>query len=352
MEIDYINGPKTDEIFGMSKYQKEINERIKDIKLNPIEYPKVSKNKEINNAVKYLVYPYIVKKNVKKNNLKHITGQDLAYILELVKLERTIVTCHDLIPWVYDNNRLPTWKLNIRGLKKADRIITVSEYSKNEIVKCVGYPEDQIIVIPNAVDHNNYYVKRDRGIVKKLGISNTEKIILYVGSEQQRKNVPFILEAISLLKKKLPEIKLLKVGTPQVPGAREKLLKLMEVLDIQKEVIFVGYVSEDDLTKYYNAADLFVFPSLYEGFGLPPLEAMACGTPVITSNLTSLPEVVGDSAITIDPYDVNAFAEAMYSLLTEESLRKEMISKGLKRAQLFNWEKSAKETRQVYEMIN
>ncbi|WP_410507580.1 glycosyltransferase family 1 protein [Methanosarcina hadiensis] len=352
MEIDYINGPKTDEIFGMSKYQKEINERIKDIKLNPIEYPKVSKNKEINNAVKYLVYPYIVKKHVKKNNIKHITSQDLAYILKLVKLERTIVTCHDLIPWVYDNNRLPTWKLNMRGLKKADRIITVSEYSKNEIIKYVGYSEDQITVIPNAVDHNNYYVKRNRGIVKKLGISDTEKVILYVGSEQPRKNVPFILEAISVLKKKLPEIKLLKVGTPQVPGAREKLLKLIEVLDIQKEVVFVGYVSEGDLTKYYNAADLFVFPSLYEGFGLPPLEAMACGTPVITSNLTSLPEVVGDSAITIDPYDVNEFAEAMYDLLTDENLRKEMINKGLKRAQLFNWEKSAEETRQVYEMIN
>jgi glycosyltransferase involved in cell wall biosynthesis len=352
MEIDYINGMKTDEIFGMSKYQKEIHERIKDVKLNHIEYPKISKKKQVNSAVKYFLYPLIVKKNVKKQNIKHITSQDLAYLLELVKLEKTIVTCHDLIPWVYDNNRLPTWKLNMRGLKKTDRIITVSEYSKNEIVRYVGYPEDQITVIPNAVDHNNYYVKRDREILKKLGIQDTEKVILYVGSEQPRKNVPFLLEAISVLKKKLPGIKLLKIGVPQVSGVREKLLKLTEVLDIQKEVIFVGYVSENDLTKYYNAVDLFVFPTLYEGFGLPPLEAMACGTPVITSNVTSLPEVVGDSAITIDPYDVNAFAEAMFELLTDEKLREDMINKGLKRAQLFNWEKSAKETFKVYEELN
>lgn len=343
---------KTEEIFGMSKYQKEIHERIKNVKLHPIEYPKISKKRQINSAVKYLVYPFIVKKQVKKENIKHITSQDLAYLLELVKLEKTIITCHDLIPWVYDNNRLPTWKLNMKGLKKADRIITVSEYSKNEIVKYVGYPEDQITVIPNAVDHNNYYVKRDREIVKKLGVPDTQKVILYVGSEQPRKNVPFLLEAISLLKKKLPGIKLLKIGVPQVSGVREELLKLIEVLDIQKEVIFVGYVSENDLTKYYNAADLFVFPTLYEGFGLPPLEAMACGTPVITSNVTSLPEVVGDSAVTIDPYDVNAFAEAMYDLLTDEKLRENMINKGLKRAQLFNWEKSAKETLKVYEQLN
>lgn len=352
MEIDYINGLKTDEIFGMSKYQKEIHERIKNIKLNPIEYPKVSKKRQINSAVKYLVYPYIVRRRVKKDNVKHITSQDLAYLLELVKLEKTIVTCHDLIPWVYDNNRLPTWKLNMRGLKKADRIITISEYSKSDIIRHVEYPEDQISIAPPAVDHSSYYVNRNREIVKRFGIKDTEKVILYVGSEQPRKNVPFLLEALSQLKKKLPEIKLLKIGTPQVPGVREKLLKLIETLGLQQEVIFAGYVSESDLTKYYNAANLFVFPTLYEGFGLPPLESMACGTPVISSNVTSLPEVVGDSAITIDPYDVDAFAEAMYDLLTDEKLRENMINKGLKRAQLFSWEKSAEETLKVYKQLN
>lgn len=351
MEIDYINGIKTDEIYGMSKYQKEIHERITGINLNPIEYPKLSEKRQINSAVKYLVYPCIVKTKVKKENIKHVTSQDLAYLLELVKLKKTIVTCHDLIPWVYDNNRLPTWKMNIKGLKKADRIITISEYSKSEIIKHVGYPEEQISIASPAVDHNNYYVKRDKTIVRKLGIPDNYKVILYVGSEQPRKNVPFLFEAISQLKKKLPEIKLLKIGTPQVPGAREKLIKLTETLGIQNEVIFVGYVSENDLTEYYNAAELFVFPSLYEGFGLPPLEAMACGTPVITSNLTSLPEVVGDSAITADPYDVNAFAEAMYALLTDEKLREKIMSKGLKRAKLFSWEKSAQETLKAYKSL-
>lgn len=352
MEIDYINGLKTAEVSGTSKYQKNIHEKIKDLKLNIIEYPLISKNGNVDGAVKYLMYPLIVKSKVKKGNVKHITSQNLAYLLKLVKLEKTIVTCLDLIPWVYDNNRLPTWKLNIQGLKLADRIITISEYSKNEIIKHVGYPEEKITVIPTAVDHSNYYVKRDREIIEKLGIPKNYKIILYVGSEQPRKNIPFILEAISHLKTKLPDIKFVKVGNPQSPGAREELIKQINTLGLQNEVKFVGFVSESDITKYYNAADLFVFPSLYEGFGLPPLEAMACGTPVITSNFTSLPEVVGDSAIIVDPYDVKAFAEAMYNLLTDEKLREEMITKGLKRAKLFSWERSAEKTLNVYKQLN
>ncbi|MFZ2499808.1 glycosyltransferase family 4 protein [Methanosarcina sp.] len=352
MEIDYINGLKTDEIFGMSKYQRKIHERIIDIKLNHIEYPMISKKRIINDAVKYLVYPFIVKRKVRKNNIKHVTSQDLAYLLKLVKLEKTIVTCFDLIPWVYDNEQLPTSKLKIKGLKKAERIITISEYSKKDIIKHLGYPENKISIVYPAVDHDIYYVKRDREIIKKLGILDTHKVILYVGSEQPRKNVPFLLEAISQLKKRIPEIKLLKIGNSQVPGAREKLLELIETLGLQEEVIFVGYVSENDITKYYNAADLFVYPSLYEGFGMPPLEAMACGTPVVTSNVTSLPEVVADAAITIDPHEVNAFVEAMYNVLTDEKLRENMIDKGLKRAQLFNWERSAEEMHRVYKQLN
>lgn len=352
MEIDYINGLKTDEIFGMSKYQRKIHERIIDIKLNHIEYPMISKKRIINDAVKYLVYPFIVKRKVRKNNIKHVTSQDLAYLLKLVKLEKTIVTCFDLIPWVYDNEQLPTSKLKIKGLKKAERIITISEYSKKDIIKHLGYPENKISIVYPAVDHDIYYVKRDREIIKKLGILDTHKVILYVGSEQPRKNVPFLLEAISQLKKRIPEIKLLKIGNSQVPGAREKLLELIETLGLQEEVIFVGYVSENDITKYYNGADLFVYPSLYEGFGMPPLEAMACGTPVVTSNVTSLPEVVADAAITIDPHEVNAFVEAMYNVLTDEKLRENMIDKGLKRAQLFNWERSAEEMHRVYKQLN
>ena len=123
------------------------------------------------------------------------------------------------------------------------------------------------------------------------------------------------------------------------------------MLGLEREVIFAGYVDEDELPAWYNAADLFVYPSLYEGFGLPPLEAMACGCPVITSNTSSLPEVVGDAGIMVDPHDVDALADAMERVLTDESLREDMRRRGLERAKRFSWQRSAREMWDIYEEV-
>ncbi|MCQ6963212.1 glycosyltransferase family 4 protein [Methanolobus chelungpuianus] len=350
MEIDYINGLKTDEIYGMSKYQKGILQNINTIQLNRIEYPNV--NPVINTLTRYSVYPFIVKKDLKKENIKHITSQDLAYILKFVKMERSVVTCHDLIPVVYDKTRSPVWKLNMEGLKKSDRIITISDFSKTDIVKHLDYPEDQIRIASPAVNHSTYFEKRDRGVLAKHNIKDNEKVILYVGSEQPRKNVPNLIKAFSKLKNKFPYVKLLKIGKPQHPSARKELLELIDLLKLNKDVVFIGYISEEELTKYYNAADLFIFPSLYEGFGLPPLEAMACGTPVITSNTSSLPEVVDDSGIMVDPFDIDSMATQMYDILTNEALHESLVKKGLKRARMFTWKDTAKKTMEVYNELS
>jgi glycosyltransferase involved in cell wall biosynthesis len=351
MEIDYINGLQTTEIFGRSKYQKEIHERIKNIKLNAIEYTHIIKVRGIDTATTYLLYPHIVKKKVKRDNTKHITSQELAYLLKLIKLNNVIVTCYDLIPWIYDNNRSLKWRLNMAGLKKADRIITISEFSKNEIIKYLGYSEDKIHIIYPAVDHDHYHERRDREILKRFDIPEGDRVILYVGSEQSRKNFPSLIKAFSKLKKMLPDVKLLKIGNPQKRGARKELLKLTGTLNLQNDIVFVEYVPERDMPKFYNAADLFVFPSFYEGFGLPPLEAMACGTPVITSNTSSLPEVIGDAGIMVDPSDIDGLVDVMRKVLSNDGLREDMVKKGLKRAKMFSWEKAAKETLEVYEEV-
>ena len=351
MEIDYINGLKTDKIFAMSKYQNEINARLKNVELNRIEYPDVSKLAGINKAVELFVYPFIVKQKVIENNVKHITRQDLSFILELENLKKTIITCHDIIPIAYYNTRNPIWKLNAKGLRKAERIITVSEFSKRDISKYIKYPEEKIEVIPPAVNHDLYYQNRNRSMLGKYGIKENEKVILYVGAEEPRKNIQLLINAFRKLKNKIPEVKLLKVGMPNYIGVRKKLLKQIESLDLQKDVIFTGYVSERELAEIYNAVDLFVFPSLYEGFGMPPLEAMACGTPVITSDTSSLPEVVGNAAIISDPYDADKFTERMYELLTDEELRKEIIKKGFQRSKIFKWEDSAQKTLKVYKEL-
>jgi glycosyltransferase involved in cell wall biosynthesis len=391
MEIDYISGPRTEKIFGMSKYQMEIFKRIEQVEWNIIEYDSIlqSLEKKYNviftsksynasnkqNSVKspaenklfnFLIemgkrtfnsidrnrYINIVKKGIKNGNVKHITYQDLAYLLNSIKMDNTILTCHDLIPWIYEKNRSKMWKDNIKGLKKADKIITGSEFSKNEIIKHLNYPENRIQVVKDAVDHSAYYPHRSKIILNTRNIPTHYKFILYVGSETPRMNVPTLLKAFYQLKKRFSPVKLLKIGDPQSFGVREKNLRLIKDLNLERDVIFLGYVPEDELPQWYNAADVSVYPCLYAGFGLPPLEAMACGTPVITSNTTSLPEVVGDAGIMIEPTDYNLLAEKMYQVLNNNGLREDMMKKGLKRAQIFNWDKSSKDTLQIYELMN
>ena len=249
---------------------------------------------------KYRYIP-IVKNKVKEGNIKHITSQELAFLLNSILLENVIVTCYDLIPLVYDKERSLIWKENMNGLKKADIIITISRFSKDEIVKHLDYPEDRIKIVYPGVDHSVYYKKRDKKILREHNISNEDKLILYVGSETPRMNVPVLIKAFSKLKKKLPNIKLVKIGESQSYGARENILKLIKDLNLQDDVIFEGYIPEGELPLWYNASDVLVYPCEYAGFGLPPLEAMACGTPVVTSNTTSLPEVVGDAGIMVEP---------------------------------------------------
>ena len=392
MEIDYITGPKTDKVFGMAKYQNEICKRITDLKFNIIDYnsltvlfekkyksifPQNNSNdsnspneassnklikhvifnrtintgKNISNNIDRYRYSNLIKREIKKDNVKHVASQQFAYLLKSLKLDKSIITCYDLIPWAYENNHSSFWKNNIEGLGKADKIITISEFSKSEIIKYVDYPDDKIEIVYPAVDHDIYYKTRDKNILKRLNISDSCKIILYVGSEEPRQNVDMLINAFSELKKQLPEVKLIKIGNPHLHGAREKILELIKKLNLQKDIIFMDYVPEEELPKWYNAADLVVYPCSYAGFGMPPLEAMACGTPVITSNTTSLPEVVGKEGIMVDPHKIPDLSSNMYDVLTDENLAKNMSIKGLKRSKMFNWEESAKKTVEIYEKM-
>lgn len=352
MEVDYIKGIKSNEIFAMSKYEKQLTRCLTSVKFNVIEYPDVGAKANI--VSKYILYPLIVKLRTKKSNIKHITSQDLAFVNKYIDSSKAIITCHDVIPWVYEREHMSIWKKNAEGILKAKRLITVSEYSKNDIVKSLGYPRENILVIPPAIDHSLYYKKShmDKKFISKYGISEDEKIILYVGSERPRKNLPRLLKAIKCLKDKIANIKLVKIGNSQMPGARNNLISLARNLDIENDIIFLDQVGEQELVNFYNIADVFVFPSLYEGFGMPPIEAMACGCPVVTSNVTSLPEVVADAALTVDPINIEDITNAMYILLTEEDFKKELVQKGYERAKDFTWENSAQKLFHLYQEMN
>jgi len=230
---------------------------------------------------------------------------------------------------------------------KIDLILAVSESEKQNISQKLGIPRDKIKVIyPGVADdfklNNDEEVKK---VLEKYGIDFP--FIFHISAYQPRKNVVRLIKAFHRLKiEKKVEHKLV-IGGNQSESVREAVKNL----NMEKEVTFLGFVDDRDLPKLYTAADLFVFPSLHEGFGLPILEAMACGAPVITSNVFCMPEVAGGAAVLVNPYDVNEIARAMYNVLTNDELRKEMIKRGMRRAKQFSWRKCAEEHLKAYKDI-
>jgi len=224
--------------------------------------------------------------------------------------------------------------------KNALRIVTVSNFSKKEIVELLKIPEEKVVVIYNAVSER-FLAASGKTVDYKEG-----EYILAVSSLNPRKNFRNLLSAFGRLK--FSGIKLV------IAGERKNIFadrELKNLVGENKNVIFYGYASDEDLIGLYKNARLLIYPSLYEGFGLSPLEAMACGCPIIVSNTTSLPEVCGDAAYYVDPHSEESIADGMYMVLTDETLRQDLIRKGFERVKLFSWEKSAKEYIKVFEEV-
>lgn len=267
-----------------------------------------------------------------------------------------VITLHDVIPYKMPdtvgeqylkifNEKLP----NIIPL--CDGIITVSEYSKEDIIKAFNYPREKIYVTYLASE--DIYKPYDKALSKSIiekNYSITGDYILYIGGFSPRKNILGLLNSFSLL---LPKLK--KDTKLVIAGSKGKSYdiykKRAQDLHIDDKVIFPGFISMDHIPFMYNACELFVYPSFYEGFGLPPIEAMACGVPVIASNATSIPEIVKDSTLLVNPYDVNDLSEKMYNALLDNNLRQSLITKGLKRASTLTWEHTAASTLSAYQNI-
>ena len=235
--------------------------------------------------------------------------------------------------------------------KRADKIITISQFSKKDIANNLNIREDKIKVTYCGIDRN-FKVIADADLKNKISLKYSlgEKFILYVGALQPRKNIKSLLKAYAnLRKRKKIDHELVFVGGT---GWRNKdIFLLIKELNISKDVKFLGYIAEDELPIIYNLADFFVYPSFVEGFGMPVLEAFACGCPVIASKTSGLPEVAGDAAIMIDPYSVVDLQEAIIQLANDNSLKDNLVSKGLDRAKMFSWERCAEQTLGIYKDI-
>ncbi len=239
-------------------------------------------------------------------------------------------------------------RLVVLGLRQADAIVAVSHYVKTLLVQRLHLPPAPIRVIQEGVDTEVFRSAPSRRTVReRLSLDPDRQWILYVGSEQARKNFVGLIRAFAELRRDRPDLELLKVGQPEVADERRRALSLARELGVLDHIRFAGHAGDADLRAFYNAADVFVFPSLCEGFGLPPLEAMACGVPVVCANTSSLPEVVGDAAATCAPTPAG-LAAAIAGVLDDPVYAAELRVRGRDRASAMSWTSTARATAALY----
>ncbi len=282
-------------------------------------------------------------------------GADLVhgpvFVGPLLALCPVIVTIHDLsfirFPALFRSaNRLYLTVLTRLSAQRARRLIAVSAYTAAETTRLLGVPPEQIDVVYHGVDPAFRPLPTDEVAAFRQRRGLPERFVLFVGTLEPRKNLVRLVDAFARIHENGGRTGLVLAGGQG--WLYDELFARVEALGLSKEVIFPGYVMNDELPLWYNATTILAYPSVYEGFGLPVLEAQACGTPVLTSNVSSLPEAAGDAALMVDPYDVEALAAGLSRLLTDELLRHELRERGLTHAKEFTWSHTAQETARVY----
>lgn len=301
---------------------------------------------------------------VKQADVIHYPWFDLfSRTLKLNKIS-TVVTIHDTTPLVFPKE-YPVGlrgKINLflqkRMLKKCKQIITVSNYSEKDITKYLNIPKEKITVIPEAASEVFQMLSDSEKLSIKRKYKLPDRFLLYVGDANFVKNLPFLIDGYKILKEKFQDLKLILIGGvflkkpnnidhPELKSLQTLFNKIDEY-KLKDDIIMPGQIPIKDLVGFYNLAIVYVQPSLYEGFGLPILEAFACGVPVISSNASSLSEVGGGAVLYFDPKNLNELVGVLEELIQDNSLRSKLLKSGLQRSKLFSWKGVADETIKVY----
>jgi glycosyltransferase involved in cell wall biosynthesis len=268
---------------------------------------------------------------------------------------RSVVTFHDmtffLYPQLHTRSKQAFFPLTIRAsARSADAIIAVSESTRADSIRLLGIPGEKIIATPLGVDPAFRPIRDLESLdVVRQRYNLPDRFILYVGLVEPRKNLSGLIRAYRSALEGGIAHRLVVVG--RFGWSYQQVLDEIEALGLQERVQFTGYIPQADLPIVYNLASLFVYPTLYEGFGLPALEAMACGTPVVTSNVASLPEIIGEAGVLIPPGDQQALSQALQDVLSDPGLQTHLAIKGPQQASQFTWERTARQTLQVYRQV-
>lgn len=270
---------------------------------------------------------------------------------------KTVVTVHDMVIKAYPETVRARTKYFLytgleKSMKRADVIVTDSNFSKTEIEKYYPKYADKVRVVPCGVDLERFHPIEDTTqIIKvKQKFNLSDEYFLYIGTIEPRKNLTRLIEGYSKFVEKYPECPNLVLAGGK-GWLNDEIYSSIEKLGLKDKATFTEYIPSEDMCALINGAMGFLFPSIYEGFGMPPLEAMACGVPVLTSHEASLPEVVGDCAVMVDAYDTQSIADGIERLYLDKNLREELSVKGLERAKLYTWENASQTLYSIYEEL-
>ena len=283
----------------------------------------------------------------------HATNQTLSFISPS---QPFVVTVHDIIELLEPQSGVGGFlsRYLYAGLAAADRIIAVSAFTADTLTEHLGIPREKIQISHNAVGDSIHPIDNFSATIgyqslrQELRLHGSDQVVLYVGSEHPRKNLSRALAAFAATRTDISNCVFLKVGRPGLQKGRLATLEAIDRLNIRDAVRILDEVSDERLNELYNLADVLIYPSTFEGFGLPPLQAMAAGTPVIAANSTSLPEVVGDAGRLCDPEDEECLAHELTAVLADKGVQEEMREAGLTQAEKFNWQASAEVVKRAY----
>ncbi len=329
LDYDWLGLP------NVKLFEFKIPNRLLFISSKYLKYPKIDK---VLGGVDILLAPHFFNAQVSRGCKKVVTFHDLSF---------------EYLPEV-SSWRRKFWQRRLLDIKGeaagADRIISVSESTRQDLINLYKIDQEKIKTIYLGVGEEFQKLKVDSSVGgEKLKIKEKyrlpDKFVLYLGTIEPRKNIIGLIRAFELLKDKNSDLADLWLVIAGVKGwLYDEIFEEAKKSKYSGRILFTGFIEPADKVYLYNLASLFVYPSLFEGFGFPPLEAMACGVPVITSNISSLPEIVGNAGLMIDPYNISELAWAMEEVLSDAVLREELASRGLERARIFSWDKCAGET--------
>jgi glycosyltransferase involved in cell wall biosynthesis len=274
-----------------------------------------------------------------------------AFVAPIARSGPTVITIYDvsfaLFPQLFRGFNQTYLRMGTRwSARHAQRIIVISECARRDVHRLYGVPFERITVAYPGVDETLQPADPDRVQQFRRAKNLPDKFLLYLGTLEPRKNLPMLVRAFAQLKREHPEAVLVLAGG--LGWLADELFAAIQACGVKDSVLLPGYVAAEEKALWYAAATAFVFPSLYEGFGMPPLEAMACGTPLVTSNAASLPEVVGEAGVTLAPDDVGGWTAALRQVWSNDTYRAELANRGLRQARQFTWHSTSRQIAQAY----